>query len=352
MRLLPAILAMVAFFQIAGAGHAADDMSRGLDIYFTDTEGGAGTLIVTPAGESILIDCGNPGNRDADRIHTAAQAAGLKSIDHLIITHWHTDHYGGVARLAELIPIRHFYDHGIPDSLVEDPQNFPLLIQAYKKAAGDKRTVLKPGDEVALKQKDGSTPVRLLCLCGGGEVIADKDGAATNAVATEHKPQPEDKSDNARSLGFVLSFGGFRFLDLGDLTWNIEYKLVSPSDKIGPVDVYQVTHHGLEISNNPVLIKTVRPRVAICGNGARKGAHPSVIATLRRVPDMQAIYQLHRNITSEQQDNTDPEFIANPDDPCQGEHVMLSVAPNAKSYTVTVGSKGKPKEFQTRTNMK
>src|SRR5437763_8346091 len=148
--------------------------ARGLDIYFIDTEGGAATLIVTPAQESILIDCGNPGTRDADRIHAAAQAAGLKAIDHLIITHWHLDHYGGIARLSELMPIHHYYDHGIPDTLVEDPQNFPLLIQAYKKAAGDKRKTLKPGDEIALKQKEGSPPIRLQCLCGGGEVIAEK----------------------------------------------------------------------------------------------------------------------------------------------------------------------------------
>ncbi len=348
MKYLSTILTALTFSLCFGAGKSADEAAPGLDIYFTDTEGGAGTLIVTPAGESILIDCGNPGTRDAERIHAAAKAAGLKAIDHLIITHWHLDHYGGIARLAELIPIHHYYDHGIPDSLVEDPQNFPLLIQAYKKAAGDKRTVLKPGDEIALKQKDGSPPIQIRCLSGGGEVIAEKNGAAPNPVANENKPQPEDKSDNARSLGFLLSFGGFRFLDLGDLTWNVEYKLVAPSDKIGLVDVYQVTHHGLEISNNPVLVKTVRPRVAICGNGPRKGAHPSVIATLRRVPDMQAIYQLHRNVTSEPQDNTDPEYIANPDAQCQGEMVKLSVAPDAKSYMVSVGSKGKPKRFETR----
>jgi beta-lactamase superfamily II metal-dependent hydrolase len=352
MKYVPTILTTAVFFLFCGSGQAADDPIRGLDIYFTDTEGAAGTLIVTPTGESILIDCGNPGNRDAERIHAIAQATGLKAIDHLIITHWHTDHYGGVARLSELIPIHHYYDHGIPDSLVDDPLNFPLLIQAYKKAAGDKRKTLKPGDEIVLKQIEGSPPVRLLCLCGGGEVIPDKKGAAPNPIAEEHKPQPEDKSDNARSLGFVLSFGGFRFLDLGDLTWNIEHKLVSPSDKIGPVDVYQVTHHGLEISNNPVLIKTVRPRVAICGNGPRKGAHPSVIATLRRVPDIQAIYQLHRNLTSEPQDNTDPEFIANAYEKCEGEPIELSVAPDGKSYAVTVGSKGKPKRFETRTNDK
>jgi beta-lactamase superfamily II metal-dependent hydrolase len=341
-------LVSAALWVFSSALQAADQKSRGLDIYFTDTEGGAGTLIVTPAGESILIDSGNPGTRDADRIHTIAQAAGLKAIDHLITTHWHSDHYGGVARLAERLPIHHFYDHGIPDSLIEDPLNFPLLIQAYKKAAGEKRRALKPGDEIGLKQKEGSPPIRLVCLCGGGEVIRDKNSDPANPIAEEHKPQPEDKSDNARSLGFLLSFGDFRFLDLGDLTWNIEYKLVSPSDKIGLVDVYQVTHHGLEISNNPVLIKTVRPRVAICGNGARKGAHPSVISTLRRVPDIQAIYQLHRNVTSEAQDNTDPEFIANTDEKCQGDCIKLSVASDAKSYTVTVGSKGKSKRFETR----
>jgi len=340
-----AILSLLAVTTISAA-----EPARGLDIYFVDTEGGAATLVVTPAGESILIDCGNPGTRDADRIHAAAKAADIKAINHLIITHWHLDHYGGIAHLSELMPIHNYYDHGIPDTLTEDPQNFPLLIQAYKKAAGDKRKVLKPGDEIALKQKEGAPPVQLRCLCGGSEVIAEKDNASPNAIAEEHKPQPEDKSDNARSLGFLLSYGGFRFLDLGDLTWNIEYKLVSPSDKIGPVDVYQVTHHGLEISNNPVLIRTVRPRVAICGNGPRKGAHPSVISTLRRVPDMQAIYQLHRNVTSEPQDNTDPEFIANADEKCEGELVKLSVAPDAKSYTVTVGGKGKAKRFETRTD--
>src|SRR5437870_6646893 len=75
---------------------AADQAPRGLDIYFVDTEGGAATLLVTPAGESVLIDCGNPGSRDAGRIHrVATEVAGLKSIDHLILTHWHSDHYGG-----------------------------------------------------------------------------------------------------------------------------------------------------------------------------------------------------------------------------------------------------------------
>jgi glyoxylase-like metal-dependent hydrolase (beta-lactamase superfamily II) len=111
----------------------AEERSRGLDIYFIDTEGGAATLVVTPQKESVLIDCGNPGARDADRIHkVATEQAGLKAIDGMVITHWHTDHYGGVARLARLLPIHRYYDHGIPEKLDDDPKNFPLLIQAYR----------------------------------------------------------------------------------------------------------------------------------------------------------------------------------------------------------------------------
>jgi predicted outer membrane repeat protein len=322
--------------------------ARALDIYFVDTEGGAATLIVTPAGESVLIDCGNPGARDAERIHKTAVAAGLKQIDHLLITHWHLDHYGGVSRLSRLMPIVNYYDRGIPETLEEDKKNFPLLIRDYKEASGGKSKTLKPGDVLPLKQKEGSPEVKLLCLCAGGEVIADKPGAPENPLAKEHKAKPKDTSDNAKSLGFLLSYGDFRFLDLGDLTWNIEHNLVAPSDKIGPVDVYQVTHHGLDISNNPVLINTVRPRVAVMNNGAKKGGAIAVTTALRRSPEIKAIYQLHRNLSVGAAENTDPEFIANPDEKCQGEGIKLSVAADAKSYTLTVGSKGKPRRYVTR----
>jgi len=341
----PALL----LFALAPVPLWAEDAPRGLDIYFIDTEGGAATLIVTPAGESILIDCGNPGARDAERIHkVATEQAGLKAIDHLVITHWHSDHYGGAGRLAKLIPITNYYDHGIPEKLADDPKGFDLLIQAYKLANGGKSKALKAGDEIALKQVEKGLPLKLLCVCGSRDVIPDKPNAPANPIAKEHEAKPEDKSDNAASLGFVLSCGDFRFLDLGDLTWNIEHKLVSPSDKIGTVDVYQVTHHGLDISNNPVLMKTVKPTVALFNNGARKGGAASVIGALRRIPEVKAIYQLHRNVTVGAQENTDPEFIANPDEKCQGEGIKLSLAPDGKSYTLTVGTKGKPKKYETR----
>ncbi len=349
MRLLFYISTLTTLAFAPTVGWTKGAPARGLNIYFIDTEGGAATLLVTPAGESVLIDCGNPGARDADRIYRTAKEAGVKAIDHLIITHWHTDHYGSVARLSQLLPIQHFYDHGIPAKLDEDPKNFPLLIQAYKKASQGKSRTLKAGDEVALKQVEGGPPLRMLCLCGSGEVIPDKPGAPENPVAREHVPQAPDPTDNARSLGFLISYGDFRFLDLGDLTWNVEVKLVSPSDKIGLVDVYQSTHHGLDISNNPVVLKTVQPRVAIFNNGPRKGGHASVIATLRRLPEAPTIYQVHRNLLASAQENTDPEFIANTEEKnCPGEGIKLSVSLDAKSYTVTVGSKGKSRRFDTR----
>src|SRR4029077_7188130 len=86
-----------------------------LDIYFIDVEGGAATLIVSPTGESLLIDSGFPGDRDAGRIaQVALEVAGLKQIDHYLTTHWHRDHVGGIARLAQLIPVKNYYDHGLP----------------------------------------------------------------------------------------------------------------------------------------------------------------------------------------------------------------------------------------------
>jgi competence protein ComEC len=327
----------------------AAQAQRGLDIYFVDTEGGAATLIVTPAGESVLIDTGNPGTRDATRIATVAkEVAHLKAIDHLITTHWHLDHYGGVEELSKQMPIRHFHDRGIPEKTLDDPQNFPRLIAAYQRASKGKSKTLKAGDTVPLKSQAGGPALKLTCLVASGKTVPDRPNAPENPLAKEHRPQPNDPSDNAQSLGVVLEYGGFRFLDLGDLTWNIEYKLIAPTDKIGLIDVYQVTHHGLEVSNNPTLIQTVQPRVAIFNNGPRKGGHGDVLKTLRQVPGLEAIYQMHRNVSLSAEENAPAEFIANQEEKCTGETIKLSVAPDAKSYTVTVGSKGTPRRYQTR----
>jgi beta-lactamase superfamily II metal-dependent hydrolase len=341
------LFALVSAFGLLRAAPAS--AANGLEIIFVDTEGGAATLIIAPSGESTLIDNGNPGDRDAERIYKAAKQAGLKQIDNLIITHWHLDHYGGTEALAKKMPIKHFYDRGIPAVSTDDPDNFPKLIAAYKGASQGQSKQLNPGDEVPIAQS-GPTALRLRCLVARGEPIPDKSDAPKNGYAAKNVPKPEDPSDNARSLGFLLTFGDFRFLDLGDLTWNIEYKLVAPSDKIGFIDVYQSTHHGLDISNNPVLIKTVRPVVAVFNNGPHKGGAPALTATLREIGSLQAIFQMHRNLDAKPEENAPEDLIANREDTaaCKGETIRLNVAPDGKSYTVRVGSRGKPIRFLTR----
>ncbi len=327
----------------------ASAQKRGLDIYFIDTEGGQSTLLVTPAGESILIDSGNPGTRDAGRIHhVALEVAHLKAIDCSVVTHWHLDHYGGHGELAKLMPIHRFYDHGIPEKSIDDPGHFPALISVYKKVGGSHSITMRPGARIPLLQKDGAPAISMKCLVAMQQTVPDRPGDPENPIAKENIPQPPDPSDNANSLGFLISFGGFRFIDLGDLTWNIEYKLVSPTDKIGPIDLYLTTHHGLEVSNNPVIVKTLQPRVAIFNNGPRKGGHPDVTKTLRGLPGLKAIWQLHRNVTCDPSMNTTPDKIANTDENCKAEFIKVSVAPDAKSYTVQIGEHGKAERYETR----
>jgi glyoxylase-like metal-dependent hydrolase (beta-lactamase superfamily II) len=124
-KLIRRLLVVFALLALTARPGAAQQNT--LDIYFIDVEGGQATLVVTPAGETLLIDTGFPSDgtfasvpgdphkaRDANRILAAARAAGVKRIDYLLITHFHADHDGAVPELAQLIPIRTFVDHGSP----------------------------------------------------------------------------------------------------------------------------------------------------------------------------------------------------------------------------------------------
>src|SRR5437870_13671524 len=170
--LLLAVLTVLPLFQTVRSQTA----SRTLDIYFIDVEGGAATLIVTPGGESLLIDTGFPGDRDSGRIaHVALELAGLKQIDHCVITHWHRDHVGGVATLAKLIPIKNYYDHGLPQTIASDMQ--AEFIEAYKQTTQGKSITLKPGNEIRLHRLLRHLPlVELRVMAAGGVVLGEKTG--------------------------------------------------------------------------------------------------------------------------------------------------------------------------------
>jgi beta-lactamase superfamily II metal-dependent hydrolase len=327
------VLVPTAVMVPGGRGSAP---SKTLSIYFIDVEGGASTLIVTPAGEAILVDAGWPGNdnRDANRIRQAMREAGVTQIDHMIATHYHVDHYGGIPQLASAVPIKHFYDHGKMTSLADDP-NFSKLYAAYQSAASGQTTTLSPGDTIPLKRAPGYPAVTLSCVVSGGQAIGGTSTPANPQCATATTAR-DDPSDNARSIGFVLSYGPFRFLDLGDLTWNIEQKLVCPADRIGHIDLYQVTHHGMATSNNVTLMHTVSPTVAVMDNGARKGGHADTVKRLKELPSLQALYQLHRNVETSSDQNAPPDFIANLDEqPDEGHAISVTVDPAKHIFTVT-----------------
>ncbi len=346
---LRAIAALSLVVVLAGA----DKPSRPLDIYFIDAMGGAATLVVTPGGESVLIDSGWPGNDDRDpkRIEQVVRdQAGLDHLDHLVTTHWHTDHYGGVAGLVRRLRIDHFWDRGLPDPKAPDGDraNYPdgpfagdALGEAYRRASEGKRRPLDAGDSLPLRG------VEALVLASGGRVIASPAGPPNPLCAGAPADLPADRSDNARSLALRFRLGAFDFLDCGDLTWNVEKQLACPADKVGPIDVFQVTHHGMDISNHPTLLRTIAPTVAIMNNGPRKGGAPATVKLLRSIPSIEAAYQLHKNAATPAEDNAEAALVANPDR-AGGRFIRVSVRPDGASYTVKIGADGPERSWKSR----
>jgi competence protein ComEC len=321
------------------AGARAQEAGRSLEIRWIDVEGGAATLVVTPERESLLMDCGWPGERDAMRIARAVAAAGLKQIDHYVTSHYHLDHWGGLAELVERVPLKRFYYHEVPGPESKDVD--AKLKAAFLKAAAGRSVVVKAGDTIPLK----GASVKV--LCADALTAGETKGSPQTRACAAHPAKPDDTSDNARSIGFLLEYKGFRFLNLGDLTWNVEHKLVCPENLIGAVDVYQTTHHGLTASNHPALLAAVAPTVAVMNNGAKKGGQAGVVKDLRALPSLKALFQVHRNVQTGPGDNAAPEFVANDEEKCEGHGIVLSVEPDGKRYRVEVPSKGTTRSFET-----
>ena len=243
--LLMAAVALVGMAQPSGA-----QPEKPLEIHVIDVEGGQATLILPPSGESMLVDTGWAGfnDRDADRIAAVVRNAGLSRIDYLVVTHYHADHVGGVPALAARLPIRTFVDHG---PTVEQGDQPALLYQRYL-AVRDKarHVVARPGDTLPVAGLD----VRIVSAAGDLIGTPLPGAGQPNALCRDDTAMDADPTENARSVGMVISFGRFRMLDLGDLTWNKEHDLVCPNNLLGAVDLYLTTHHGLNLSGSPVLV--------------------------------------------------------------------------------------------------
>ena len=294
------------------ASSFAQNSSASLQIYALDVEGGQSTLIVTPRGQSLLVDTGWPGfeGRDADRIVAAAKLAGVQQIDYLLITHYHRDHVGGITQLADKIKIIHFVDHG-PN--MEDADQTREGYAAYETAVSKlsgKRLTVKPGDRIPVPGID------VQVLVAAREHIPNPlpgAGEPNPFCASESAP-PDDPSENSASLGMLITFGKFHFLDLGDLTKKKEIELMCPNNRIGRVDVFLVSHHGLFQSNSKSLVHPLHARVAIMNNGPKKGGSPDAWQIVHDSPGLEDLWQLHYAVDSDKAHNSSNNLIANLDD--------------------------------------
>ena len=308
-------------FALALGGFAG---AQTLDIYVIDVEGGNATLFVTPAHDSLLIDTGNAGAvasvRDAGRILQAMRDAGVEQIDHLIITHWHGDHFGGLAELASKTTIKEFIDHGPnvqPGELADNflKTTYPGL---YAKA---KHTVAKPGDKILMAGLD----VRVVASAGETIKTPLPGAGKANPYCANYKPG-DNNAEDPQSVGIHVAFGKFRTVHLGDLTKNKEFELMCPTNRIGTVDVLLGLHHGQSSSNSEVAVHAMHPRVAIMNDGTRKGGEPDVMKTVHSSPGLEDLWQLHFSLLSGQEYSVPGMFIANPIDEQQA---AMPIAPLA-----------------------
>ena len=304
MRRLACLVAAI----IASAVLVSAQRARTFDIYVVDVEGGNATLFVSPSGESLLIDAGNGGMgapRDAGRIVEAAKDAGLTQLDHVIITHWHGDHYGALAELATRMPIKHFIDHGRNIQPTEATDAFlnKTYPELYAKAT---HTVVKAGDTIPF----AGVPTRV--VAAAGQVIAKPlTGAGrSNAFCMPMKPV-EPVPEDTQSVTTYFTFGKFRALHPGDLTRDKEYDLMCPANRIGTIDVLVGPHHGQDTSNSEAFVHALQPRVVVMNNGTRKGGYPDVMKSFYTSPRFEDLWQMHFSLLSGQEYTPPGVFIAN-----------------------------------------
>lgn len=352
--LLGLILVTAGFIGSARCVRAAEP--RSLEIYFIDVEGGQSTLLVTPDHRSLLIDTGYAGDgsgvgpgdphqaRDANRIVAAARDAGISRIDYLLITHFHPDHDGGVYELSQLMPIRMFIDHGVPnEEAVKTDSETKVAYEAYTRARnGGAHLQPRVGDRLPLKDLD---PV---VVSTAGSTITEPlaTGGATNPACKDHATPPRDPYENPRSTGILVRYGKFSFLDLGDLTGQPLYDLVCPKSLIGPVDVYLVAHHGGPDVEVPETFAAFRPRVAIMNNGLKKGGALVTYQALHQVRTLEDVWQLHRSGEAGDS-NYALEYVANVDESTS--HWIKLVASRDGSFRVFNQRTGESKRYAART---
>lgn len=345
--LLPRALAAtgLAAFLVAHASVGAYAQTPStLDIYWIDVEGGAATLVVTPQGESILMDTGwaRPDARDAERIQAAMHDAGVTEIDYLLLSHFHADHVGGLAALTERVPVALIVDHG--DSVEQSSPRGLALWDEYVGLSRDRRRSIRPGDKLPLKR------LELTFVASHRELLESLEPRLSNRLCDDADTPTPDEGENGHSLGYLLSLGAFQFLNLGDLTPDREHALACPENRMGVVDLYQVPHHGGYGAIRPELTGALQPTVVVINNGPRKGGAPDSLVVAQSVAGIEDVWQSHRALADDAAFNTEEALIANltEEEDCTGYWIKATVQADGRSWTMTNSRTGQTRNYASK----
>jgi len=326
----------LAFIVAAALAFAQGRAAQGLRVYVIDVEGGGATLVVSPSGESMLIDSGSPGpaaERDSARIADAMRAAGLPKINDLFTTHYDSDHVGGASAANAVAHFDRFFDHGEMDPKWEQGRGIEDRYGAYLGIAQGRRTVVKPGDTIPFGR------ARVDVVSSAGKVIdrAINGGGQQNPFCKDAESKPPNTTENSQSTGVLISYGRFTFLDVGDLTWDKEMDLTCPTNKLGRISLLLATHHGFfnDQSGAPALLWAIQPQVVIANNGPRKGMAPAAFDRIQKVSGLEGLWQSHLALASDKDHNASEDMIANlePSAECKG-HAIAVTAKSDGSFTV------------------
>jgi beta-lactamase superfamily II metal-dependent hydrolase len=312
--------------------------AKTLDMYVIDVEGGKSLLLVSPSGQSMLIDTG--GGREVDRIVEACKAAGVKKIDYMVVSHYDGDHVGGVPALAARMPMVTFVDHGANVQL-SNP-GYVKNVDAYLAlAAKGKHLVVKAGDRIPIKGFDA-----FVAMAAGKAITEPLKGAGQPNPLCDTTPRKtwgpnargivdnQDTNENSHAIVLLVTYGKFRMLDPADLTWNMDREMFCPINRIGTVDLYMTANHGMDVANSPVMVHALRPRVVIADNGPRKGASAAVFQTVESSPGLEDYWQEHYLIAGGDKANVAPDYIANIEGSPDGKAIKISAQADG-TFTVT-----------------
>jgi beta-lactamase superfamily II metal-dependent hydrolase len=370
--------ALALFATLGVAITQAEEAAKTLDIYCIDISASVGnaTLIVSPSGETLLLDAGPP--RSEPRTLDVIKQAGVQQIDYLVNTHFCADHFGATAALAQQVPIRHFVDHGRSVEYQRDDdwwkarrgpwfkpamgKDKDALYETYLKALEKGRHIeVKAGDVVPVQGLD----VRV--LCANGKVLSEPlPGAGqSNPAGQGVDHRADDDAEDGQSIGILVQHGKFRFCFLGDLTWNVEHALFYPRNLVGTVDAYIITHHAQSLPKSlgdyyfglsacpKSEVFGLSPRVAILSLGSfgHRVGTSDAIDMVRSCPSVEDVWQTELIREGGEKDhNSSENFCANLGGRQERtRYIKISARPDG-SFDVTNSRNGFTKHYPPRLN--